>query len=283
MLQRRFDSLSLIDTCELALSGLFEGESEYEPFMIRLRDFICSDDTLRQIVNLRAGILGYDSESFVPPRLDPVKPNLFFVVGNPAPQSVALRAMYAHEGNGEGRQHRFWKVMHSTGVLRFSQHGPDVYRPHEKMQRLYAEYYESPFNVHIVPFFSLPSPPGGPWGGVTGLRRLFGKTFQRVFSAELAAVRGLIDASIKPGDYVLVLQKDAYTALRPPDAPAYDVSLLRRAAIVGHYAQGSVELICLPPTRLLYSRVTQSVLTALVQRATASAGVAEPQIGQRHR
>ena len=179
--------------------------------------------------------------------------------------------MYAHEGDGEGRQHRFWKVVRSTGVLRFSQPRTDRLSARSKMQRLYAECYRSPFNVHIVPFFSLPSPPGGPWGGVTGLRRLFGKTFHRVLSAELAAVRGLIDASIKPGDCVLVLQKDAYTALKPPDAPAYDVSLLRRAAIVGDYTQGSVELICLPPTRLLYSRVTQSVLTALVQRATAFA------------
>lgn len=274
MLQRRFDSLSLIDACELVLGGLFESAREYEAFMIRLRDFISSDDTLPRIVNLRGGILGYDSESFVPPRLDPMKPNLFFVVGNPAPQSVALRAMYAHEGGGDGRQHRFWRVMHSTGVLRFSQHEPDVYQPHEKMRRLYAGHYESPFNVHIVPFFSLPSPPGGPWGGVTGLRRLFGKQFQCILSAELAAVCGLIDESAKPGDCVLVFQKDAYMALRKPDAPAYDVSLLRRAEIVSEYLRGSVELVCVPPTRLLYSRVTRSALAALVQRANGSVGVA---------
>ena len=63
MLRRRFDSSSLIDTCELALSGLFESESEHEAFMCQLRDFICSDDTLRQIVDLwHAGNLGYDSE-----------------------------------------------------------------------------------------------------------------------------------------------------------------------------------------------------------------------------
>lgn len=252
MLQRKFDRLYLIDTCELALGTLFESDSERHAFMVRLREFIRSDDALPRIASVHGEILGYESESFVPPRLDPVKPNLFFVVGNPAPQSVALRAMYAHEGGGEGRQHRFWKVMHSSGVLRFSQqHESDTYQPYEKMQRLYAGHYESPFNVHIVPFFSLPSPPGGRWGGVAGLRRLFGKNFQRILSAELAAVRGLIDASAKPGDGVLVLQKDAYMALRQPDAPAYDVSLLPTTAIVSEYIRDSVDLVCVPPTRLL--------------------------------
>lgn len=274
MLQRRFDRLSLIDTCELALGALFAHDAECQAFMVRLQEFIASDDSLSQIVDVRGNILGYESESFVPPALDPVKPNLFFVVGNPAPQSIALRAMYAHEGSGEGRQHRFWKVMHSTGVLRFSQREPDIYQPHEKMQRLYAGQYESPFNIHIVPFFSLASPPGGRWGGVAGLRRLFGKKFQCVMSAELAAVRGLIDASVNPGDCVLVLQKDAYMALRQPDAPAYDASLLTTAAIVGEYSRGTVGLVCVPPTRLLYSRVTQSVLSAQVERAKASTRVA---------
>lgn len=129
MLQRRFDRPSLIDPCELATRTLFENNSEHHTFMARLREFIASDDSLPGIVNVHGNILHYESESFVPSRLDPVKPNLFFVVGNPAPQSVALRAMHAHEGSGEGRQHRFWKVMHSTGVLRFSQYASDTYQP----------------------------------------------------------------------------------------------------------------------------------------------------------
>lgn len=276
MLQRRLDRFSLIDTCELALGPLFTDDSERHAFMVRLREFIASNDTLPRIVNVHDKVLCYESESFIPPRLDPAKPNLFFVVGNPTPQSVALRAMYAHEGGGEGRQHRFWKVMHSTGVLRFSQHEPDTYQPQEKMRRLYAGHYESPFNVHIVPFFSLPSPPGGRWGGVAGLRRLFGKEFQRLLSAELATVRGLIDTSVKPGDCVLVLQKDAYMALRQPNAPAYDVKLLSRAAIVSKYTHDNVNLVCIPPTRLLYSRVTRSVLSAQVERANASTADAGP-------
>ncbi|MGH3831600.1 MAG: hypothetical protein ACRDRS_14335 [Pseudonocardiaceae bacterium] len=270
MLQRKFDCLSLIDRCELALGTLFACDFERQAFMARLCDFVTADDSLAGIVDVRGTVLSYVSESFVPPQLDLAKPSLFFVVGNPAPNSVALRAMYAHEGSGQKRQHRFWKVLHSTGVLRFSEHESDAYQPHEKMRRLYSGNYESPFNVHIIPFFSLPSPPGGIWGGVAGLRRLFGKKFQDVLSAELAAVRGLIDTITEPGDCLLVLQKDAYMALKHLDAPAYDASLLSRAAIVSEYTPGAVDLICLPPTRLLYSQVTQSALRAQVARTKTS-------------
>lgn len=270
MLQRTFDSRSLIDRCELALRILYPERIELQRFMARLQDFMTSDDSLLSIVGARRDSLIYESESFIPPQPDSARANLFFVVGNPAPQSVVLRAMYAHEGGGANRQHRFWKVLHTTGVLRFSQAGPDTHSPDEKMRRLYAGAYESPFNVHIVPFFSLPSPPGGPWSGVAGLRRLFGYQFQRVVAAELAAVRALMDGRVKAGDCVLVLQKDAYLALKMPDAPVYNGPLLRSAPISSEYAR-MVDLICIPPTRLLYSRVTRSVLSAQVSRTGASA------------
>jgi hypothetical protein len=265
MLQRSFDQFSLIDRCDLALGALYSERVERQGFMVRFRDFMASDGSLSRIVEARRNVLSYESESFIPPQLDFAKPNVFFVVGNPAPRSVALRAMYAHEGDGQGRQHRFWKVMHATGMLRFSLHDSDAHQPGEKMRRLYAGDYESPFNVHIVPFFSLPSPSSGPWSGVAGLRRLFGRKFHDVVSAELAAVHEIIDARTKPGDCVLVLQKDAYMALKQPDAPAYDGALLRSAPIVSHYSR-AVDLVCIPPTRLLYSRVTQSVLSAQVSR-----------------
>lgn len=267
MLQRNFDQFFLIDRCDLALGALYAERAERQGFMTRLRDFMASDGSLPRIVEARRNVLSYESESFIPPQPDPAKPNVFFVVGNPAPRSVALRAMYAHEGGGQDRQHRFWKVMHTTGMLRFSQHDPDTHQPDEKMRRLYAGDYESPFNVYIVPFFSLPSPSSGPWSGVAGLRRLFGQQFHDVVSAEFTAVREIIDAKAKPGDCVLILQRDAYMALKQPDAPAYDGALLRSAPIVSHYGC-AVDLVCIPPTRLMYSQVTQSALSAQVARVT---------------
>ena len=271
MLQREFTTTSLIDQCALALRSLYDGP-ERNAFLQRLDSFLVADKFLMRVVQFDGDNLRFETESFLPPVSDPHKPNLFFIVGNPAPESVALRAMYAYEGGGV-RQHRFWKVMHSTGVLRFSKHSPDCYSPDEKMEMLYRGDYSSPFNVHVIPFYSLPSPPGGKWGGVAGLQRLFGKKFAVITQLELQAVKGLLTTRVHHGDSVLVLQKDAYTALGPPDLPKYDVKVLRTGALRSNYLHDSVQLLCLPPTRLLYSQTTKSALESLVLKATGESGM----------
>lgn len=267
MLRRSFDLTNLVDECTLMLGSIFANSMEREAFATRFADFSAADRYLAQITDLGSAILRYASESFVPPEPALGKPNLFFVVGNPAPESVGRGAMYAYEGSG-ARQHRFWKVLHSTGILRFSERDPDTHSPEEKMQRLFIGDYASPFNVHIIPFFSLPSPPGGNWGGVVGLKRLFGRGFAQVVSAEHEAVRQLIEMRARDGDCVLVLQKDAYLAMKPVNAPDYDVLTLRTTPLVSHYGQPGVKLMCIPPTRLFYSRVTQTTLLCLAREGT---------------
>jgi hypothetical protein len=262
MFQRNFQSAGLIDTCNVSLDGLFGDERERVAFASRFRKFVECDESLGTVARLSDNVLDYESESFLPTVLDTGKPSLFFVVGNPAPDSVARGAMYAYEGTG-GRQHRFWKVLHSTGVLRFSEAMPDVYPPQEKMDRLFAGEYESPFNVHVIPFFSLASPAGGAWSGVNGLRRLLGQGFERVTDAERAALGELLQGRARKGDRILVFQKDAYLALKEPGAPGYDGTRLRSSAIEVRYGSTDIDLICLPPTRLFYSHVTRSVLEGL--------------------
>jgi hypothetical protein len=268
VLQRSFEPSRLIDECLLEISALCGNDTGCRALRLQLRDFIASGESLGRITRLDGDTLFYESESFIPPRPDPAKPGIFFIVGNPAPDSVARRCMYAYEGS-RGRQHRFWKVLHSTGVLRFSQPGPGTCPPEEKMRQLFAGEYDSPFNTHVIPFFSLPSPAAGPWGGVTGLRRLFGRYFAQVLSAERAAVRRLLDDRVREGDSILVLQKDAYLALRGPQSPGYDTSLIRKQALHGPYGSSGARLSCIPPTRLLYSRVTRDVLLTLAQNAAA--------------
>jgi hypothetical protein len=263
MWQRDFNEATLVDDCCLDLGQFTPERSERQAFERRLEEFVAADPFLSQVVKLDGDLLCFESESYLPATLSAHKPNLVLVVGNPAPESVALRAMYAYEGT-RTRQHRFWKVMHTTGVLRFSDAGPDYLTPDEKMVRLFSGTYESPFNIHIVPFFSMPSPPGGPWGGVAGLLRLFGKQFQRIAQMEQASLRAMLQSKLRPGDSVVVLQKDAYEAIRPNHAPRYDSAHLRTAALVGQYNEAGVSLLCIPPTRLLYSNVTRSVLCNLV-------------------
>ena len=271
MLHRSFDTDGLIDECTLTLNSIFVGDMERKAFEDRLESFSAADPHLSEITELRSDVLCYQSESFVSPMSSTNRSNLFFVVGNPAPESVSRRAMYAYEGAG-ARQHRFWKVLHSTGVLRFSELEPDAYVPEEKMRRLFAGDYTSPFNVYIIPFFSLPSPPGGRWGGVLGLQRLFGQNFAQIVSAEQEAVRQLIEARAQDGDCVLVLQKDAYMAMKSATAPDYNVSELRTAPLVSHYGRTGIKIMCIPPTRLFYSKVTRSVLISLVAQIGGEIG-----------
>lgn len=267
MLHRSFDHSGLIDECTLMLHSVFAREVDREAFEVRFVDFCAADRYLTQIVDLRPDSLRYKSESFIPLAPSSNRSNLFFIVGNPAPESVARGAMYAYEGAGT-RQHRFWKVLHSTGVLRFSHLESDAYSPEQKMQRLIAGNYESPFNVHIVPFFSLPSPPGGRWGGVAGLRRLLGLGFAQIVSAEHRVIRRLIETRARYGDLILVLQKDAYVTMKPESAPAYDVLTLRTTPLNSHYGRSGVKLMCIPPTRLFYSQVTRTALLSLVRKAS---------------
>lgn len=271
MLCRSFDLTNLIDECALMLDSVFVNDMEREAFAARFADFAAADQYLPQVTDLGSEILSYESESFVPPEPSLNKSNLFFVVGNPAPESIRRGCMYAYEG-ARARQHRFWKVLHSTGILSFSELDPDAYSPDEKMRRLFAGDYASPFNVHIIPFFSLPSPPGGKWGGVVGLRRLFGRGFAQIVSAEHEAVGQLIEMRARDGDCVLVLQKDAYLAMKPETAPDYDVLTLRTTPLVSHYGRAGVKLMCIPPTRLFYSQVTRTTLVSLARKGAMSAG-----------
>lgn len=266
MLLRDLNSTGLIDSCTVLLSELYPRAEDREAFSQRFRTFMLADDWMHKIAKVRNGRLVYESESFLPPQPVAGKPNLFMIVGNPTPESIALRAMYAYEG-AASRQHRFWKVMHTTGVLRFSTGEPDEYSPAEKMARLYSGDYESPFNLHIMPFFSLASPPGGPWGGVSGLKKLFGRAFADIVTVERDRIFQLLAEQSHKGDYVLVLQKDAYMALRPGDGPPYDVSLLRQEPLRCHLSELDIELLCIPPTRLLYSHVTRKALVGLTELA----------------
>lgn len=267
MLQRDFDTSSLVDQCSLAIGPLFPDTADRRGFHTRLDQFLAAAEFMQQIVHVDGDVLRFESESFLPPEHVSGRPSLFFIVGNPAPESVARRAMYAYEGNGT-RQHRFWKVMHSTGVLRFSEGDPDTYSPDEKMERLFTGRYNSPFNLHIVPFFSLSSPPGGTWSGVAGLQRLFGKQFPALVQMELALLKDLLASRLRNGDSVLVSQKDAYMAIKPEAAPDYDAKVLRASALTSLYGDLDVTLACIPPTRLFYSTATRSVLTSLVEQAT---------------
>jgi hypothetical protein len=265
MLGRFISRAGLVDRCALKIGTLCPGETERRAFSARLYDFMASDPAFGGILSYTEEIITYNSESYIPRLIDPDKKSAFFILGNPTPDSVMRHAMFAYEGNGL-RQHRFWKVLHETNVLRFSNDSPDCYTPDEKMIRLFAGKYESPLNIFILPFFSLASAPAGRWAGVAGLKRLFGSGFCKVACAEETTISSLIGRFATAGDTVLVFQRDAYAALCTQDDPTYDINTLLSAPIDASWKHNSrVRLLCLPPTRLLYSVVTRDALNQLSQ------------------
>jgi len=237
----------------------------------RAESFTQSDENLPKILSVQNGELAYLSESYLPPQPDPDKRSLAFVLGNPAPESIAVKAMYAYEASGK-RHHRFWNVLQKTGILQFDAE-PTTLDPHEKMARLFSNQYTSPFNIYIIPFYSLASPPGGPWNGVAGVRRLFAEAFPLVEQYDSARVLNIFNTHFHDGDSVLTFQKDAYVALQQhaEHAQPYDYRQLLTEPLISDLRTPRGALLtvgCLLPTRLLYSAQTGGVLSRLAQQGS---------------
>jgi len=262
----RLNSSELIDKCGFSWNELYSNETDKQTFLDRLRAFTDADPAAAEIIDVSDFGINYSSESYVPPVIDANKANLVLVLGNPAPESVAMGAMFAYENHGK-RYHRFWRVLDGAGILRFLQ-DPDTLDPHAKMERLYANEYDAPFNIFIVPFYSFPTPPGGEWNGVAGIRRLFGSAFPVIAAQDNERVQALFDAHLKDDDSILAFQKDAFVALSDsqPTPAVYNYrDLLQQPAVsVFRTRSGAnANLVCMLPTRLLHSHQTKGALSRL--------------------
>lgn len=265
-MEYRLNSSELIDKCSFSWNELCSNETDKRAFLDRLQAFTGADPAAAEIIDVSDFGINYSSESYVPPATDANKANVVLILGNPAPESVAMGAMFAYENHGK-RYHRFWRVLDGAGILRFPQ-DPDTLDPHAKMDKLYAGEYDSPFNIFIVPFYSFPTPPGGEWNGVAGIQRLFGSAFPVIATQDNERVQALFDAHLKDGDSILAFQKDAFIALSDSQevpAPYNYKDLLQQPAISAFRSRSgaSANLICMLPTRLLHSRQTKGALSRL--------------------
>ena len=272
-MEYRLNSSELIDKCTFSWGELYKDEADKQAFLRRFEAFTNADPVAGEVAHVDDFGIIYTSESFIPPVVDTDKSNLVLVLGNPAPESVAMGAMFAYENHGK-RYHRFWRVLDGAGVLQFGT-DPDKLDPHTKMERLYAGEYSSPFNVFIVPFYSFPTPPGGEWNGVAGIRRLFGSAFPMVAAQDSERVQKFLDAYIHDRDSILAFQKDAFVALSnsQPTPAVYNYRDLLEQPAVSEFRTRSganANLICMLPTRLLHSRQTKGALSSLAIRRSLS-------------
>jgi hypothetical protein len=181
------------------------------------------------------------------------RPSLLLVLGNPASQSVASGMFFSFEGNGA--EHRFWKgILKPSGILQLSN---DKNRPVDKLNAIRQKQlldlaYNSPFRIGLCVFITLPSAPGGSWGGVAGVQKLIGvRALRKLEQEETVRVFKSAEKFINSKGAVIAFQKNAWNSLRSEKDAEYSIGAARAGMLIGTLKGcNDLALFCVPPTRL---------------------------------
>ena len=249
---RQADSIRLL--CEISLKKLLPAPKERDRFDKNWEAFLESDPCNKQIFKLRGNQLIYHSEHLIPTKKDK-RPPLLLVFGNPASHSVAAGMFFAFKDNG--KENRFWKsILKLAGVLSFSfdEDLPAVKLNALRRKQLLELDYESPFRIGLCVFISMPSAPGGPYGGVAGVRKLLGVSVLRRLEAE-DSKRITKCANVFIGDdprgKVVTFQKNAWNGLKSDGDVSYSIEDAKKGKLLGTLkGMPNTPLLGVPPTRL---------------------------------
>ncbi|MDP3093654.1 MAG: hypothetical protein Q8N16_02715 [bacterium] len=250
--------------CEIDLSQIYQ-KDDLKKFWNRYNEFFKADRFLGKVIERKQDKLVYLHKSWIP-KLSDHKPKILFLFGNPAPHSVLADIYFAFEGNG--REHRFWKVMRELGIINISPRGGDDNDLFKS--NFFNLKYDSLFVVGMEVFFTFPSPASDPkWSGVMGLRRLFGKkAFDQLASAERQRVRKVIERFIKQKGSIIAFQKDAYNGLLEKDNRPYNLKRALQGKLFANYTN-TILLVGVPPTRwmhtLKFKKVLKKVMALLIE------------------
>ena len=260
---RQTNSIKL--ECEIDLCHLFDTKEERERFEEKWDGFLESNPHNSKIFAKTANRLYYSSEQLIPEKQDE-RPSLLLVLGNPASQSVANGMFFSFEGNGA--EHRFWKgILKPSGILQLSY---DKNQPVDKLNEIRQKQlldlaYDSPFRIGLCVFITLPSAPGGPWGGVAGVQKLIGgRALRKLEQEESERVFKLAAKFISAKGAVIAFQKNAWNSLRSENDSEYSIGAAREARLKGTLrGHNDLDLFCVPPTRL--SGPCRRVLTRIMR------------------
>lgn len=239
--------------CAINLGNIFDSVQERKRFNRKWLGFLKSDPPNRRIYKKHGDLLEYQSEQLIPAKKD-ARPPLLLVFGNPASYSVASGMFFSFDK--DGREARFWKhILEPSGILSFPPgNGSDKNSLNtERRRKMFALEYDGPFRVGLCVLISTPSPAGGPWGGVAGVQKLFGKkTFDKIETEEQRRVIQCAQSFAGSGGAVVTFQKNAWNALRSDKDPAYSIGKARAGELVGSLkADNGIPLYGAPPTRLV--------------------------------
>ena len=112
--------------------------------------------------------------------------------------------------------------------------------------------YDSPYRIGLCVFVTLPSAPGGLWGGVAGVQKLLGvKALRRLEQEESSRVFKLAEKFINVKGAVIAFQKNAWNSLRSENDSEYSIGAARAGCLLGTLkGRNDLALFCVPPTRL---------------------------------
>jgi len=250
--------------CKIDLDRLFKKPKERERFNAKWQDFIASDPDNKKVYKINGNILSYKSEQLIPTKIDK-HPPLLLVLGNPATHSVEASMFFSFEGNEN--QHRFWsRILKPSGVLDLPfEPGLSVEKLNkQRRDALFNLKYDSPYRIGLSVIISMPSAPGGPWGGIAGVQKLIGaKAMRRLEKAETKRVLECAKKFVTPKGAVIAFQKNAWNNLRSENDPEYKLKLARAGKLKGHLkGDPKIPLFCVPPTRLSgpCKRVLQGIM-----------------------
>ena len=254
--------------CSIDLNKLLPTDKERKKFDGKWKDFINSDNSNEEIYDLKDDKLSYQSEQLVPSKKDK-RPPLLLVLGNPATHSVKSGMFFSFEG--DSNEHRFWKsILKPSGILDLSFDTKQSVGELNKQRRasLLNLDYDSPFRVGLCVFISMPSAPGGIWGGIAGVQRLIGvRALRRLEQAETERVLECAKKFLNPKGAIVTFQKNAWNNLHSYEDSPYSIDLAKAGKLKGRLKNNKdIPLFGVPPTRLAgpCRNIMQQVITSPV-------------------
>ena len=254
--QQKINSVRL--KCTLDLKQLFPSRGQQNEFNRKWDKFIKAHPQRdREIFRREGKHRIYFSEQLIPAKKDSQRRKpLLLLLGNPASHSVREGMFFSFEGKeGKEREHRFWKALSSAGILDFAfKRGLSVKkRSLQRKERLLSLKYTSDYRIGLAVFISFPSPATDRrWSGVDGVERLFGKkAMEKIIEAEKKRILQCARKFLSPSGAVVCFNKVTWESLRCEDNRPYTPERAKHGRLSGRLkGNESIELFCVPPTRL---------------------------------
>jgi hypothetical protein len=239
--------------CEINLLELFPTKEERGKFDRKYEAFLDSNADNCYVYDLKHDRLLYTTEQLIPTKIDE-RPPLLLIFGNPATHSIKHGMFFSSKD--DGKENRFWRhVLQRAGVLDlvFAERLSTKDRNKLRLERMLALHYDTPFQIGLCVYWSMPSSAGGHWSGVAGIRSLLRKkAMEELEGFERERVLEAAEKFLKNGGIAITFQKNAWEGLISEHDPPYSINAAKEGKLRGRLrGMKNVTLYGVPPTRLV--------------------------------